>query len=315
MEGSYKSTSQQSLWKDVETTKQQRIKHREYQLAALMVTLVSLTLVLIIFSIKHFWIPSAAKVYDLHYKVLIDGEERNGIMEIDSRHKMEIFQTGNGTEEVIEIHDYKNGITGIRFSKNQKCYIRTQTKVLPNVTSPENPENVELEEETSKMNLDNSEVWVPAEEPIENRAFLLDSKIFEVCKNMPIHWIHPLYLKDADFHDIEDISLSNEDNTDEDLSQFQKDTEANQEGKRRVRDVMVDVPVNDYRENGVELDHRLDERGICCQYCRQGVRFCQRYFEPLRGYMPYPYYYQGGRVICRIIMPCNWWIARMLGRV
>lgn len=69
------------------------------------------------------------------------------------------------------------------------------------------------------------------------------------------------------------------------------------------------------RDIGVELTNALDEQGYCCQHCRRGYRHCQRYHEPLGGYWPYPYYYQGGRVICQIIMPCNWWIARMLGRV
>lgn len=69
------------------------------------------------------------------------------------------------------------------------------------------------------------------------------------------------------------------------------------------------------REMGLELDNSLDEQGYCCQYCRRGYRYCRRYYEPLGGFSPYPYYYQGGRVICQIVMPCNWWIARMLGRI
>ncbi|GLD70401.1 tenomodulin isoform X1 [Lates japonicus] len=69
------------------------------------------------------------------------------------------------------------------------------------------------------------------------------------------------------------------------------------------------------RDVGIELDNRLDERCCCCQHCRRGYRYCRRYFEPLGGFNPWPYYYQGGRVICQIVMPCNWWIARMLGRI
>ncbi|MBN3283114.1 TNMD protein, partial [Polyodon spathula] len=166
------------------------------------------------------------------------------------------------------------------------------------------------EEDITATEFEDSQVWVPAEEPIENRAFLLDSKIFEVCETLPIHWIHPSPLKDAEFHDIEDVELSNDDEAREYSALLAKPN-----GNRKARDIADHLPVNDYSENEVELDSRLDERGICCQYCRRGYRFCQRYFEPLHGYMPYPYYYQGGRVICRIVMPCNWWIARMLGRV
>lgn len=69
------------------------------------------------------------------------------------------------------------------------------------------------------------------------------------------------------------------------------------------------------RDVGIELDHYLDDRGFCCQHCRRGYRYCRRYHEPLGGFNPWPYYYQGGRVICQIVMPCNWWIARMLGRI
>ena len=69
------------------------------------------------------------------------------------------------------------------------------------------------------------------------------------------------------------------------------------------------------RDVGIELDNRLDDRGYCCQHCRRGYRYCRRYHEPLGGFNPWPYYYQGGRVICQIVMPCNWWIARMLGRI
>lgn len=75
------------------------------------------------------------------------------------------------------------------------------------------------------------------------------------------------------------------------------------------------VPPPPQREVGIELDRHLDERGYCCQDCRRGVRYCRRYYEPLGGFHPWPYYYQGGRVICHIVMPCNWWVARMLGRI
>lgn len=58
------------------------------------------------------------QVYDLQYKVLIDGEERDSLMEIDSANRIEVFRTGNGSEEVLEIHDFKNvsTILGMRSS-------------------------------------------------------------------------------------------------------------------------------------------------------------------------------------------------------
>lgn len=47
------------------------------------------------------------------------------------------------------------------------------------------------EAEAVDTKVDDSQVWVPAEEPIINSAFLFDSKIWEICQELPIHWIHP----------------------------------------------------------------------------------------------------------------------------
>ncbi|CAG08345.1 unnamed protein product, partial [Tetraodon nigroviridis] len=51
--------------------------------------------------------------------------------------------------------------------------------------------------ESVDTKVDDSQVWVPAEEPIVNLAFLFDSKIWEVCQELPIHWIHPVPLSAA----------------------------------------------------------------------------------------------------------------------
>ncbi|CAL8344937.1 unnamed protein product [Boreogadus saida] len=63
------------------------------------------------------------------------------------------------------------------------------------------------------------------------------------------------------------------------------------------------------------FDPMLDHLGICCSECRRSYTHCQRVCEPLRGYWPWPYNYAGCRVACRVILPCRWWVARMLGRV
>uniref|UniRef100_A0A3B3TMK7 Tenomodulin n=1 Tax=Poecilia latipinna TaxID=48699 RepID=A0A3B3TMK7_9TELE len=152
------------------------------------------------------------------------------------------------------------------------------------------------EAEAVEVQVEDSRVWVPAEEPVVNPDFLLDSKIWEICQQMPIHWIHPSPMTDGEAQDVDT-------------------PDAEVTGQRFARDVLDHAPVNDYREVGIELDNRLDERGYCCQYCRRGYRFCRRYFEPLGGFNPWPYYYQGGRVICQVVMPCDWWVARMLGRI
>jgi len=251
-----------------------------------------------VFSLRHFWSPSL-KVYDHHYKAVLDGRETESVMEIEPAHRIEIFKMGNGSDEVLEVHDFKNGITGIRFAKHQRCYIKTQTRDLPKMTDVETEQTELLVGETEGMEVqvEDSQVWVPAEEPIANRAFLLDSKIWEVCQDLPIHWIHPSPMRDAEFHEVEDT----EDQSDPEVKRFARD--------------VYDEPVNDYSNIGIELDSRLDDRGYCCQHCLRGYRFCRRYYEPLGGFNPYPYYYQGGRVICQIVMPCNWWVARMLGRI
>uniref|UniRef100_A0A3Q4H5P7 Tenomodulin n=1 Tax=Neolamprologus brichardi TaxID=32507 RepID=A0A3Q4H5P7_NEOBR len=284
MEGSSQSSSQQLLWKDVEAGKGKKAKYQTYQRIALILTLVFLVLALCVFSLRYLWGPSLGKVYDHEYKAVVDGVETDSTMEIDPVHRVEIFKMGNGSEEILEVHDFKNGITGIRFAEHQRCYIRAQTKKLP-------------VDETGAMDMkvDDSQVWVPAEEPIVNPDFLLDSKIWEICQQLPIHWIHPSPLS---------AEVVNVDTPDAEVT-----------GQRFARDVLDHLPVNDYRDVGIELDNRLDEGGYCCQYCRRGYRFCRRYYEPLGGFNPWPYYYQGGRVICQIVMPCNWWIARMLGRI
>uniref|UniRef100_A0A3Q4GZ36 Tenomodulin n=1 Tax=Neolamprologus brichardi TaxID=32507 RepID=A0A3Q4GZ36_NEOBR len=282
----------------VEAGKGKKAKYQTYQRIALILTLVFLVLALCVFSLRYLWGPSLGKVYDHEYKAVVDGVETDSTMEIDPVHRVEIFKMGNGSEEILEVHDFKNGITGIRFAEHQRCYIRAQTKKLPAVAEVETEDTELLVDETGAMDMkvDDSQVWVPAEEPIVNPDFLLDSKIWEICQQLPIHWIHPSPLSDAE--------VVNVDTPDAEVT-----------GQRFARDVLDHLPVNDYRDVGIELDNRLDEGGYCCQYCRRGYRFCRRYYEPLGGFNPWPYYYQGGRVICQIVMPCNWWIARMLGRI
>ena len=250
------------------------------------------------FSLRYLWSPSLGKVYDHQYKAVLDGIETESVLEIDPGQRVEIFRMGNGSEEVIEVHDFKNGITGIRFAEHQRCYIRTQTRKLPTVAEVE-AEDTELlvnEAEAVDMKVEDSHVWVLEEEPIVNPDFLLDSKIWEICQNLPIHWIHPSPLSDDE--------VENVDTPDAEVT-----------GQRFTRDVLDHPAVNDYRDVGIELENRLDDNGYCCQHCRRGYRYCRRYFEPLGGFNQWPYYYQGGRVICQIVMPCNWWIARMLGRI
>ncbi|XP_077465576.1 tenomodulin [Stigmatopora argus] len=299
MEASSQSTSQQVLYNDVEGAKEKRAKYRIYQRIALILTFVFLLLGLCIFSLSYLWSPSLGKVYDHEYNGMLDGVETRSVMEIDPIRQIEIFRIGNGSKEVLEVHDFKHGLTGIRFAEHQRCYIRSQTRTLPTAVKVEAEEgNLEVDDMETKM--EESKVWVPADEPIVDPVFLFQSKIWEFCQELPIHWIHPSPLSDLELQeDVEHLDSP--------------DTEV--KGHRAARDVEDHLPINDYREVGLELDNRLDERGYCCQYCHRGYRFCRRYHVPLGGFNPWPYYYRGGHVICQVVMPCNWWIARMLGRI
>ncbi|XP_024138753.2 tenomodulin isoform X2 [Oryzias melastigma] len=290
------AVSQQILWKDMETGKEKKVKCQSYRWAALVLALVLVVLALGLFALMYLWGPGLGKVYEHEYKAVLDGVETDSVMEIEPYQRTEIFKMGNGTQEVIEVHDFQNGITGIRFAEHQRCYIRTQTKKLPTLAEVETEDGEFLVDEAADMKVEDSRVWVPAEEPIVNPEFLLTSKIWEICQHLPIHWIHPSPLTEAEAQDVDT-------------------PDAEVTGQRFARDVLDHPAVNDYRDIGIELDNRLDEGGYCCQYCRRGYRFCRRYHEPLGGFNPWPYYYQGGRVICQIVMPCNWWIARMLGRI
>ncbi|CAL8356086.1 unnamed protein product [Merluccius merluccius] len=303
MEARTQSNSQQVLWKDIEMGKKKTARYRTYQRLALILGLVFLALAVGVFSLRYFWGPNQAKVYDHQYKAVVDGMETDSVLEIDPAQRIEIFRVGNGSEEVLEVHDFKNGITGIRFAKHQRCYIKTQSTRVPTVTEVASEDTEALVGDTEGLDMvkvEESQVWVPSKEPIASHAFLLNSKIWEMCQELPIHWIYPTPLRDAGIQEEESL----EDTPDVEVK-----------GQRFVRDVHDDPAVNDYRDIGMELDNHLDDNGYCCQYCRSGYRYCRRYHEPLGGYNPWPYYYQGGRVICQIVMPCNWWIARMLGRI
>lgn len=63
------------------------------------------------------------------------------------------------------------------------------------------------------------------------------------------------------------------------------------------------------------FDPMLDHQGICCSECRRSYTHCQRICEPLQGYWPWPYNFRGCQVACRVILPCRWWVARILGVV
>lgn len=54
------------------------------------------------------WLFVSLQVYDHEYKAVVDGVETDSTMEIDPVHRVEIFKMGNGSEEILEVHDFKN---------------------------------------------------------------------------------------------------------------------------------------------------------------------------------------------------------------
>uniref|UniRef100_A0A6J0UAW2 Tenomodulin n=1 Tax=Pogona vitticeps TaxID=103695 RepID=A0A6J0UAW2_9SAUR len=290
---------------------------RRYQLCGVLLCTFVLSLILTVLGVCYFWKQSPQKIYSLEHTFFGNGEKQKIFMKIDSLARTEVFHTGEGSKEVLEIHDFKNGITGIFFVGDPKCFIRSQIKGIPETPAMEVEETEG--EETAATYFEQSVVWVPAEKPVENKDFLKNSKIFDFCKNVTVYWIHPTLLREAEVLDFEDerelegpISTNQQDH--QEVHHLAE--EASPGRKRQARQLTEeDLPVNDYTENGLEFHPLWDERGYCCARCRRAHRYCQRVCEPLLGYYPYPYCYQGGRVICRVIMPCNWWVARMLGRV
>ncbi|KAM4021302.1 tenomodulin isoform 2-T2 [Anomaloglossus baeobatrachus] len=251
------------------------------------------------------------KVYDVEYKFFIDGEKTTVLMEIDPQKRTETFRTENGTDNAVEIHDFKHGITAIYFAGLEKCFIKTQSKEIPVFEEAE----LELEDGDIPTIYEQSLFWIPSENPVEDTDFLKNSRILELCHNKSVHWIFPAAPTAPEFEDFDDGE--DEDSAAEQRAHLPKgQREDKQSGKRQSRSLTEeDQPINDYREAGLEFHPMWDHRGFCCNHCRRGQRYCRRVCEPLLGYYPYPYCYGSGRVICRVIMPCDWWVARMLGRV
>ncbi|XP_061301505.1 tenomodulin isoform X2 [Pezoporus flaviventris] len=286
MGGTARDSPEDCRFLDAEASKRRKRTCSRYQVCGLLFSVLFISLILIFFGVKYLRNPAPRKVYDMEHTFFSHGEKKKIVMEIDPLARTETFSSGNGSEEILEIHDFKNG------------------------------------EEITTTYLEQSVVWVPGEKPIQNKEFLKSSKIFDICRNVTIYWIHPTPIAAPELANLEgaaeedpELLVDNQRWLDGG-SEHEVEKDAQPGPKRHARQLTEeDLPINDYSENGLEFHPLWDERGYCCAQCRRANRYCRRVCEPLLGYYPYPYCYQGGRVICRIIMPCNWWIARMLGRV
>uniref|UniRef100_A0A672JT87 Leukocyte cell-derived chemotaxin 1 n=1 Tax=Salarias fasciatus TaxID=181472 RepID=A0A672JT87_SALFA len=255
----------------------------------------------------YLWKVSDKNVYNVRYSMNINGEVREGSMEIDSDNNLERFKMGSGAEEAVEIHDFQTGITGILFFGGDKCYIKSQIKArLPHM----GVRKLQIGAKTkSRLPFDDELLfWVAEEQPLKDTRFL-SSKILELCGELPIYWLQPMHSKAAEVrdpmnHTVRDTSRAAEEEEEEDGAQASAGSAYNPENPYHVS-----------QEGAVTFDTMLDHQGICCSECQRSYTHCQRVCEPLRGYWPWPYNYRGCQVACRVIMPCRWWVARILGLV
>uniref|UniRef100_W5L7S7 Leukocyte cell-derived chemotaxin 1 n=1 Tax=Astyanax mexicanus TaxID=7994 RepID=W5L7S7_ASTMX len=249
----------------------------------------------------YFWNVNDKHVYNVHYSMSINGKVEEGSMEIDTLNNLERFTTGSGNDEAVEVHDFQIGVTGIRFAGGEKCYIKTQAKGhLPDVETL-NKESLmfDLEDEIMPAKFEEeSLIWVAADQPVKDNSFL-STKILDLCGDLPIFWLRPTYPNGG-----------------------QKKRSVPRARRQAVEEEEEPPynPENPYHrlegdEGTMTFDPMLDHTGVCCTECRRSYTQCQRICEPLGGYQPWPYHYQGCRVACRAIMPCRWWVARILGIV
>ncbi|XP_072220510.1 leukocyte cell-derived chemotaxin 1-like [Leuresthes tenuis] len=255
----------------------------------------------------YFWNNNDRHVYNVHYSMSINGKVEEGSMEIDTASNMETFSTSSGADEAVEVQDFEIGITGIRFSGGEKCYIKTQVKArLPDVeTLNKDSMTFDLEDEVMPAKFEDDLIWVAADTPLSDPTFL-SNKIKDLCGDLPIFWLRPTY------------STSGQKKR-RDVPRKRRQAAG---GDEDYEDVEAEFnPENPYQrglegEQGtMDINPMLDHQGVCCNECRRSYPHCQRICEPLEGYHPWPYHYRGCRVACRLIMPCKWWVARILGLV
>ncbi|XP_024424971.1 leukocyte cell-derived chemotaxin 1 isoform X1 [Desmodus rotundus] len=272
----------------------------------------------------YFWKGSDNEIYNVHYTVSIDGKLQDGSMEIDAGNNLETFKMGSGAEEAIEINDFQNGITGIRFAGGEKCYIKAQVKArVPEVgTVAKQSIATELEGKIMPVKYEeNSLIWVAGDQPLKDSSFL-SSKVIELCGDLPIFWLKPTYPKDIQRERRELVTQIVTTTTRRPHSGPRGNPGPGRPNNKTRPSVQEDSeafnPDNPYHQQegeGMTFDPRLDHEGICCIECRRSYTHCHKICEPLGGYYPWPYNYQGCRSACRVIMPCSWWVARILGIV
>ncbi|CAL9690142.1 unnamed protein product [Knipowitschia caucasica] len=273
-------------------------------------------------------------VYNVHYSMNINSQLREASAEIDSDNNLERFKTGERAE-ALEIHDFQSGITGIRFSGGDKCYIKSQIKDdLPDIES-DNRERLMPDPRDEMLPVSSEEhimTWVTADQPLKDSTFL-SPKIITLCQGLPIYWLQPADPKDGvrQRRRREAGRARQQTNTRRSkpaaaerrgpkegaprAGAEQEDNGAQSAGSAFNPENPYHTPSGGSEDSAMSFDPMLDHRGICCAECQRGYTQCQRVCEPLYGHWPWPYHHRGCTVGCRVIMPCRWWVARILGLV
>uniref|UniRef100_A0A087XIB4 Leukocyte cell-derived chemotaxin 1 n=1 Tax=Poecilia formosa TaxID=48698 RepID=A0A087XIB4_POEFO len=270
------------------------------------------------------WKASDKNVYSVRYSLNINGKVREGSMKIDSDNNLQRFQTGSEAGEAVEIHDFQIGITGIRFFGGDKCYIKSHIKANLSLLGAHNKDTLmfDLTDELMPVRFDEEFlIWVAAKQSLKNTTFLSNT-ILDLCGELPVFWLQPIYPKEINKR------RKQKGKTNCHSLRSHGETFPERDPERRGEQEAVDEgqsamgsgynPENPYHareESAMTFDSMLDHQGICCSECQRSYTHCQRVCEPLRGYWPWPYNYRGCQVACRVIMPCRWWVARILGVV
>ncbi|XP_039527379.1 leukocyte cell-derived chemotaxin 1 isoform X2 [Pimephales promelas] len=209
-----------------------------------------------------------------------------------------------GDDKLVEVRDYKAGITAVKFPGKEKCYIKSQVRS----ELSEEEANVAVKPEVASL------VWMASDEPLKDSSFL-SAEILRFCGDLPIYWHHPA--NSRALRKRRSVTRVRRQNTGVNRQQTRRrnSTSSVREDERPEYN-----PENPYHnqegsEGHMVFDPMLDHRGICCTECHRSYTHCERVCEPHGGYWPWPYNYHGCRPVCRVIMPCRWWAARVMGLV
>ncbi|XP_059356666.1 leukocyte cell-derived chemotaxin 1 [Carassius carassius] len=211
--------------------------------------------------------------------------------------------------KIVEVQDFKAGITAVKFPRKEKCYIKSEVR-------PELSEEADAGAVKPDVG---SLVWIASEEPLKDVSFL-SPEIMRFCGDLPIYWHHPA--NSRALRKRRSVPRERRQTTgglNRQQARRRNSTSSAREDERSTRPGYN--PENPYHRNeeGSEghmvFDPMLDHRGICCTECHRSYTHCERVCEPHGGYWPWPYNYHGCRQACRVIMPCRWWAARVLGVV